>query len=266
MNDERSSALVPASARALSISSRLAERTLSQREERSSQVATLGRTLIVGAGGHATIGEAVAGAKDGDMILVRPGTYHETVTIEHEISLFGSGPRSEIVVWWDGLAHVISLRAPSRLSGLTVRQGGPDGPVGANGYDYYSSAVLVDHLGAKVSTIEDCDLSAVEWAGVLVTGGASVEVARCSIHDCRSAGVDLRIGASSKVTIVGNDLGRNGIGVWMVRGRPTPTIRNNFIHDHATGIGSNFEFGGDVENNRFERNRIDITKPHPSDR
>lgn len=51
-----------------------------------------------GSGDFSTIGAAVDAAADGDTILVRPGTYTESVTIEKDITLTGDGPREDIVL------------------------------------------------------------------------------------------------------------------------------------------------------------------------
>jgi parallel beta-helix repeat protein len=51
-----------------------------------------------GSGAHETIADAVTAAKDGDTILVRPGTYIGTVIIDKDIVLRGDGPREEIVL------------------------------------------------------------------------------------------------------------------------------------------------------------------------
>src|SRR5688572_4245804 len=47
---------------------------------------------------YQTIAAAVDAAEDGDMILVRPGTYMESVTITKDITLRGDGPREAIVI------------------------------------------------------------------------------------------------------------------------------------------------------------------------
>ncbi len=39
---------------------------------------------------------------DGDSVLIRPGTYHEQVTVTKAIAIAGDGPREAVV--WEGLA------------------------------------------------------------------------------------------------------------------------------------------------------------------
>jgi parallel beta-helix repeat protein len=67
-----------------------------------------GRTLLAGgdpivvaqdgSGDFPTITEAVDAAVDGDVIMVKPGHYIETVTITEDITLAGDGPRDQVVI------------------------------------------------------------------------------------------------------------------------------------------------------------------------
>ena len=60
-----------------------------------------GATHVVaadGSGDFSTIQEAVAAAAEGDIVVVRPGRYEGTVTIDRDITLRGDGPRAEIVI------------------------------------------------------------------------------------------------------------------------------------------------------------------------
>ena len=101
MTDDRSKALVPQGPTSLSPLGRLAERTLAERVKREELELVATRTLVVGPGGYATITGAVEAAKDGDRILVRPGIYHESVTIVRSIDVVGDGDRETVVVVGD---------------------------------------------------------------------------------------------------------------------------------------------------------------------
>lgn len=98
MTDDRT--LVTRGPTALGADSRLAARTLADRAEQERRtLVVVARTLVVGPGDYATIGEAVAVARDGDTVLVRPGQYEESVTLEGKsITIQGDGDRDEIVV------------------------------------------------------------------------------------------------------------------------------------------------------------------------
>jgi hypothetical protein len=81
MSEDHLRELAPHGPDSVLVTSRLAERTLAERATRSHALTLNGRTTIVGPGGYSTIGDAVASAQDGDTVLVRPGTYPESVTI-----------------------------------------------------------------------------------------------------------------------------------------------------------------------------------------
>ena len=99
-----------------------------------------GATHVVaqdGSGDFATVTEAVEASVDGDVVLVKPGRYIETVTITKDITLAGDGPRDEVVIEnppdgpvadheilreWGPLPHFTLLveDADATISGLTV--------------------------------------------------------------------------------------------------------------------------------------------------
>lgn len=78
-----------------------------------------GRRITVspdGSADAATIAAAVAMARTGDAVLVRPGTYREGVTLDRDVAVVGDGERDEVVVEF------------SRRNPLTVISGiGPEG-------------------------------------------------------------------------------------------------------------------------------------------
>jgi hypothetical protein len=60
-----------------------------------------GDTITVapdGSGDHASIREAVAAARDSDIVLLSPGRYEEGFLIDKPITLAGSGSRDEVVI------------------------------------------------------------------------------------------------------------------------------------------------------------------------
>jgi parallel beta-helix repeat protein len=101
-------------------------------------------TLVVaqdGSGDFTTITEAIAVARDGDTVSVRPGTYQESVLISNDVSVVGDGPAGTVIIEFalDGpiVSSVLGGRKPygialndsnGHLANLTVR-----GPVPAAG-------------------------------------------------------------------------------------------------------------------------------------
>lgn len=59
------------------------------------------RTIVVamdGSGDHRTLVEAIAASADGDIVLVRPGTYDGGILVEKDIIIRGDGDRADIIV------------------------------------------------------------------------------------------------------------------------------------------------------------------------
>jgi hypothetical protein len=94
--------------------------------------------LIVDAdepGGYATISAAVAAAADGDTVLVRPGTYSESIVIDKTLTLQGDGDRDAIVITtppegpdaivdpyeWGVVFTLLLQESDATVSGLTFR-------------------------------------------------------------------------------------------------------------------------------------------------
>ncbi|WP_422370452.1 VCBS domain-containing protein [Hoeflea sp.] len=57
-----------------------------------------GRFLLVGNGGFATIQDAVDASSEGDIILIAPGTYTESVEVDVAITLIGHGGASSVII------------------------------------------------------------------------------------------------------------------------------------------------------------------------
>jgi hypothetical protein len=138
--------------------------------------------LIVATDGsapHCTIGAAVADAPPGGCVLVRPGTYRETVFLTQPIEIRGDGPREEIILESSDADCCIHARSSSALvRGLTLVGRCPPKPPG----DLSDSTVFV---GDGTCTVEDCSITTshdVACAGV--EGAATLAVfRRCLLHD-----------------------------------------------------------------------------------
>lgn len=81
------------------------------------------RVNLSGEGDYSSIQEAVNAAKEGDIIMVDPGTYRESVVIEKRITLIGSGPEATAIYattgnavtfkWGSGAASIIGFSITS---------------------------------------------------------------------------------------------------------------------------------------------------------
>lgn len=239
MTEDESREIVVAPSTELTGASRLAERTLAARAARTAlstigvpalELAIVGgRTLVVGpdgAGMYLTISSAVADARDGDRILVRPGTYRESVLVSRSIEIIGDGDSASVVVL-SGAGPCFHLNGSAKaLRNLTLHGGGF--------LDYWipatrREAALVVSEGSPV--VED--LLVRESHGIVVEGDdASPTVRRNVLLKGHGVGIWARWGA--KGTIEENDIAGNELAGIMLAGEGTnPLVRANRIHDGA---------------------------------
>lgn len=259
MNDDRKREIIIPPASVLAVASRLAERTLTARAARAdigpggaapTELARVrGRTLVVGSaesGAYPTIGDAVEEARDGDRILVRPGTYDESITVNHSIDIVGDGHRDAIVVQFDGAPCFVLAGASGRIANLTVRGGGDTD-------DHMAVGAVVVAGGSPV--IEGLLLD--QSFGIDVGAASSPTVRRCVLRNGLFMAISLHDGAAG--TIEDNEIfGGNDVtdfGIWVDGAGTAPVVRRNNIHDGlSTGIWIQNGAAGTIEDNEIHRN------------
>ncbi len=131
-----------------------------------------------GSGDAPDIASAVAGALDGDYILIFPGVYHEhDIVIGKELAIRGVGGPLGTVIDAGSYGRCFILDSPRgtvRLEGITLTGGLARGA----GIDGYGGAVLCDHTDAVIS---DCRIND---SGARCGGGIGVFYAAPSITGC----------------------------------------------------------------------------------
>jgi parallel beta-helix repeat protein len=290
MTDDGSKALVPQAQGGLSPISRLAERTLAERAVREERALVTARTLVVGPGGYATISAAVASARDGDTILVRPGRYEESVVVERKsLTIRGDGESQAIVVGWNQGPAFTLVETRSTLAGLTivggrvtessdgasllVTGGAPQldwlrvtrgtgivfvgGAVGAIGhsqvsYNYRGGIRVRDGASPR---IEGNEIWGNTMHGIQISGVGTDPLVRANrLHDCRTSGIGVRDGASPRIE--GNEIwGTTGSGIDVSGARTDPLVQANRIHDgHDCGISVRDGASPRIEGNEIRGN------------
>ncbi len=240
MSEDRSRALVPMGPNALAVTSRLAERTLAERAQRSDAIVVSGRTLVVGPGGYATIGEAVAEARDGDTVLVRPGTYRETVTITRAITLRGDGDREQVVVEFEGAECLVLHETTAAVTNMTFRGGGTTDDEG------WDAAIRIVGGAPTLSNLE-----LVESCGIVVGQQGSPVIRGCVIRDGQGPGIVVHDAAAPRIE--DNEIFGNALPGIVVGGEGTaPLIRKNTIRDgQSGGISVHDAAAGTIEANEI---------------
>ncbi|MEE8170127.1 MAG: TIR domain-containing protein, partial [Phycisphaerae bacterium] len=136
-------------------------------------------TLVVDAlhrGDHPTLTAALAAAKPGDRILVRPGFYRESVVIDKPVEIIGDGELGEVVIEGSQNDAILFRATMGRIANLTLRQ--------ASGGKHYCVDIAQGRLD-----LEGCDISSQSLACVAIHGGADPRLRRNRIHDGKASGV-----------------------------------------------------------------------------
>lgn len=154
------------------------------------------RRLIIdaaGGGDFRAIGPAIKVARPLDTIVVRPGTYRETVMIDRDVQVIGEGGRENVVIEGSYGSHVITItKGSATLKGLTIRLVGS----GDTSVDYSAlrvsatTHVAYNEARRTLPMIEDCDVMSQSGTAVSVFGEDSNPTFRnCLIHDSQFQGI-----------------------------------------------------------------------------
>jgi hypothetical protein len=170
-----------------------------------------------GSGDFSTIVEAVAAAKDGDTLLIRPGGYTEPFVIDKDITLRGDGPREQIVL------------------------GGPAAPANQEGCDSDIEHGCAFILRETMGTLADVTLRG-DLAGLGIIGGApTIEGLLFDRDGGRPAdgspdfGVQLNIGGASRARVLDNEFAGEA-PLWIDEGS-NPLVEGNTLR-RGSSIGA----------------------------
>ncbi len=192
-----------------------------------------------GDGTVTTITAAVAMADDGDTILVKPGTYDESLLITKNITIRGDGDRESIVVELSvetpagvgrdlpDLPFAFLLDASdATLEHLTVR--GESARIVING----GAPMLQDLVLDGIGRVYRLDLG---QGGTVPIGLEIHDGSAATIRDNVLTGTDIEIATGSSPTIVGNKFTIGAI--WMQGVGVDPVIRGNTIEGRVSSTG-----------------------------
>lgn len=164
---------------------------------------------IVDAGGHGderSIAAALARARDGAIIRIRPGVYQESLLIARPVELRGVAENGQQPTIAPASGPCITVTAAGRISNLLLR--------GANGAGGDEAPCI--EIAAGKTAIENARVSAASGAGVLVRNGAELILVDSAVTE--SGGAGMLVAGGAKATVSGGairDSGRSGL---IVRG------------------------------------------------
>ncbi|WP_434587664.1 right-handed parallel beta-helix repeat-containing protein [Streptomyces sp. A5-4] len=179
-----------------------------------------------------TIGEALAQARTGAVIRVRPGRYAENLIIKNRVTIVAEGePGAVEICPRSGTA--ISLMADAvMLSGLTLR-----------GRD--KELAVVD-IPAGQAALDGCSVIGSGWTAVLVRGKGSLAARGCRISNPGGAGI---VDSSETESVIEDCTFENfGSSAVVIGETARPLVRDCKIRGaRANGILASGEAGGTVE-------------------
>lgn len=178
-------------------------------------------TLVVDAfyrGDYTTLNAAVAAAKPGDRILVRPGLYKEGIVINKPIEIVGDGEPGDVVIGANGKSAILFQTNMGRIANLTLRQTG-------GGDDF-----CVDIAQGRLD-LEDCDIGSQSLICVAIHSGADPRLRRNRIHDGTRSGVIFY--ENGQGLLEDNDIFANAIVGVEICQESSPTLRRNRISQHS---------------------------------
>ena len=197
-------------------------------------------------GAYTTIGAALEAAQPKSQIVVRPGTYRESIVIDREIEIIGSGSPDTIIIEATEAIGVQVATPTARIRGLTIRHT-PSTP--STSYRHGAVAITQGHL-----TLEGCVINA-QGCGVSVWGTESnATLQDCRLHADKNAAVTFS--QCGQGNIEKCDLSGNAAALVDIRGKGSAaTIRQSTIHDgQSLGISISSEGQATIEDSKICRN------------
>ncbi|MCS0599783.1 AAA family ATPase [Streptomyces sp. LP11] len=227
------------------------------------------QVLTVGPGDqdrYRTIGEALAAARIGALISVRPGTYAENLVVHTRVTLTAAEGRGTVEIR-PRTGSVLSLRADAvMLSELTLRGGDPElpavdvrrGQAALDGCEIVGAAwtaMLAGGTGSlalrecRVSnpqgagivvtsttptTVESCTLEHLGTSGLVLAEQGEARVRGCTVRDARGNG--LLANGDSRGSLEDCDLSSTDKPSLALEGNCSLTASRTVVHDTSTGV------------------------------
>ncbi|MFJ3902997.1 right-handed parallel beta-helix repeat-containing protein [Streptomyces sp. NPDC090025] len=181
---------------------------------------------------YRTIGEALAAARSGAVISVRPGRYEENLVITKMVTITAEEARGSVRVSPRAGAVVQVVAEAVQLTGLVLQ-----------GQDEELPAVDVPRGQAA---LQDCEVVGNAWTAVLTRQQGSLAMRGCRVTNPGGAGiVETSTGTSVIEDCVVEHLGTSAL---VIGERANPTVRNCVLRDaRGNGVCANGEGRGLIE-------------------
>jgi SpoVK/Ycf46/Vps4 family AAA+-type ATPase len=179
-----------------------------------------------------TIGEALAQARSGAVVRVRPGRYAENLTVRTRVTIVAEGERGSVEICPRRGSAVVLVADAVMLTDLTLRGGSEDVPV-------------VDAARGQVA-MDGCTVVGSGWTALLARESGSLAMRDCRIGNPAGAGV---VDTADTGTVVADCVLENlGTTAVVIGERARTTVRDCRIRDaRGNGVLVNGEAQGVVE-------------------
>lgn len=185
-----------------------------------------------GTGEFPTIGEALARARPGTVIRVRPGTYAESLTVRARVTLVADGPRGSVQIA-PRTGSAVTLAADAvMLTDLLLRGGEDDLPV-------------VDAARGQAA-LDGCEILGTGWTALLSRNTGSLAMRGCRVSNPIGAGV-VETGTAGSVLedCVIEHLGTSAV---VISEHGHATVRGSRLRDaRGNGVLANGQSTGSIE-------------------
>jgi F-box protein 11 len=212
---------------------------------RTPTLKTQTRTLVVtksDRGNYKKLTEALTAAKAGDRILIRKGTYKESIVIDKPVEIIGDGKLGDVVIEGSGTATVFFRTSMGRIANLKLQHTGG------------GSAFCVDIALGRLD-LEGCDITSQSLACVAIHNKATPRLRANRIHGGKEGGIFVY--RNGRGTLEDNDIFENGLAGVEIQDGGNPTLRGNRIHDGKEGgIYVHKSGRGIFENNEIFANKL----------
>ena len=191
-------------------------------------------------GDFTSVGQAIAAAEAGDLILVRPGLYEESLLVDKPLDIVGDGAKEDIEIRGKN-GPVLEFRTNIGLvTNLKLSQ--------ADGEGSYGVMIQQGRLN-----LEGCDISSRGGSCVYIEDGADPRIRHNTIHAGKENGVVVRNGGLG--TLEDNEITGNALAAVAIETGGDPSLRRNKIHHgKESGVAISERGLGTLEDNEIAGN------------
>ena len=175
-----------------------------------------------GSGDYTSLAAALKAVGPNARVVVRAGTYEESVVVDGQVEIVGEGPRENVVIVGTDASCLRAEAGRARVAGLTLR-----------GEARGDAAFFAVEVAGGELVLEDCDITSTTLSCVGVHGDTAAPVIRrCRIRDGADSGLYFFDGARGSVEDC-EVFDNANVGV-AITGGADPSVIRTHVHGGAS--------------------------------